>query len=135
MEHYVTLSGVESQAQALFQQILDKPDQIIILILGVDNAASKASAFAKAIVAALPNDKYSIYNMVVFVILTNPMHILAQLNNLKCHKNVDMNNYTSFTLLSISPFRNIISEGVTAQRFLNGKLSMHTAMLAASANA
>ncbi len=134
MQNFVALPTEVSEAQKALQDLLDQPDQLLLLILGDDDVADEATDTANFIRSRIGKNGISMYEMVVFVKVTAPMTILPLLKKLKSHERVNMADYNDFVLLSISPFRNIISEGVTRARFMKGKGSMNTAVMTAYAN-
>ncbi|PWV56587.1 hypothetical protein [Chitinophaga sp. S165] len=134
MQNFVALPTEEAEAQKALQDLLDQPDQLLLLILGDDDVADEATDTANFIRSRIGKNGISMYEMVVFVKVTAPMTILPLLNKLKSHERVNLADYNDFVLLSISPFRNIISEGVTRARFMKGRGSMNTAVMTAYAN-
>jgi len=135
MQNYVELPAEEAGAQAALQELLDQPDQLLLLILGDDAVADEATDTANFIRARI--DKGGgmiIYETVIFVKVKDPAAILPLLKKLEWHSRIKPADYDSFVLLSISPFRNIVSEGVTKARFMKGRNSMHTAVMTAYAN-
>jgi hypothetical protein len=134
MQNFVALPTEESGAQKALQDLLDQPDQLLLLILGDDDVADEATDTANFIRSRIGKNGISMYEMVVFVKVTAPMTILPLLKKLKSHERVNLADYNDFVLLSISPFRNVISEGVTRARFMKGRGSMNTAVMTAYAN-
>lgn len=134
MQNFVTLPTEESAAQKELQELLDQPDQLLILILGDDNVADEATDMANMIRARVEKGEMGLYEIVVFVKVTDPGIILPLLTTLKRHDRVNLDDYENFVLLSISPFRNVISEGITKARFMRGRNSMTTAVMTAFAN-
>lgn len=134
MQNFVALPTEESAAQKALQDLLDQPDQLLLLILGDDDVADEATDTANFIRSRIGKNGISMYEMVVFVKVTAPMTILPLLKKLKVHDRVDLAGYKDFVLLSVSPFRNVISEGVTRARFMKGRGSMNTAVMTAYAN-
>lgn len=134
MQNFVALPTEESEAQKALQDLLDQPDQLLLLILGDDDVADEATDTANFIRSRIGKNGNNMYEMVVFVKVTAPMTILPLLRKLKIHERVNLDDYNDFVLLSISPFRNIISEGVTSARFMKGRGSMNTAVMTAYAN-
>ena len=134
MQNFVALPTEGSEAQKVLQELLDQPDQLLLLILGDDDVADEATDTANFIRSRIGKNGISMFDIVVFVKVTAPMTILPLLKTLKIHERVTLADYNDFVLLSISPFRNIISEGVTKARFMKGSGSMNTAVMLAFAN-
>lgn len=134
MQNFVALPTEDSAAQKALHDLLDQPDQLLLLILGDDDVADEATDTANFIRSRIGKNGISMYEMVAFVKVTAPMTILPLLKTLKCHERVNLADYNEFVLLSISPFRNVISEGVTKARFMRGRGSMNTAVMTAYAN-
>jgi hypothetical protein len=134
MQNFVALPTEEAGAQKALQDLLDQPDQLLLLILGDDDVADEATDTANFIRSRIGKNGISMYEMVVFVKVAAPMTILPLLKRLKSHERVNLADYNDFVLLSISPFRNVISEGVTRARFMKGRGSMNTAVMTAYAN-
>jgi hypothetical protein len=134
MQNYVVLPIVEAEAQKAFQDLLDQPDQLLVLILGDDDVAAAADDTANFIRSKIGKNGMGMYDMVIFVRVTHPQLLLPKLKKMEWHPRVKLSDYDSFVLLSISPFRNIISEGISRPRFMKGRGSMHTAVMTAYAN-
>jgi hypothetical protein len=134
MQNYVELPAGEAEAQRALQDLLDEPDQLLLLILGDDEVADEATDTANIIRSRIGKHGMGMYDMVIFVKVAMPATILPLLNRMEWHSRVKPAEYDNFVLLSISPFRNIISEGVSKARFMKGRGSMHTAVMTAYAN-
>ncbi|QHS58138.1 hypothetical protein [Chitinophaga agri] len=134
MQNYVVLPTAEAEAQKVFQDLLDQPDQVLLLILGDDDVAAEANDTANFIRSKTGKTGMGMYDMVIFVRVTIPAVLLPMLKKMEWHPRVKPSDYDSFVLLSISPFRNVVSEGVTRPRFMKGRGSMHTAVMTAYAN-
>lgn len=134
MQNYVELPTVEAEALKVFQDLLYQPDQLLLLILGDDEVAAEANDTANFIRSRIGKSGMGMYDMVIFLRVTDPQVILPVLRKMEWHPRVKPSDYDSFVLLSISPFRNVVSEGVTKVRFMKGRGSMHTAVMTAYAN-
>ncbi|MBW8687411.1 hypothetical protein [Chitinophaga rhizophila] len=134
MQNYVVLPAEEAEAQKVFQDLLDQPDLLLLLILGDDEVAAEANDTANFIRSGIGSNGMGMYDMVMFVRVTQPQLLLPVLRKMEWHPRVKPSDYHNFVLLSVSPFRNIISEGVTRARFMKGRGSMHTAVMTAYAN-
>lgn len=133
MANYIILSPDGLKAKKDFTAILDQPDETIVLILWDDDTAKAANRLVKKIADDKGGDS-GFNEFVNFVIATDPGPIIPELKKLDNSSGVNLDNLDDYVIVSISPFRNIISECVTKKRFMKGKGSVNTAIVAAIAN-
>jgi succinate dehydrogenase flavin-adding protein (antitoxin of CptAB toxin-antitoxin module) len=132
MAAYFELPENKTKAKARFQQLLELPDETLVLVLGNDQIAEEAREKVQQIVDANAenNDLLAFVN---FLAVPNPEIIFPQLKELDNKTGELLDNLDEYVILSVSPFRNILAEAVTKKRFQKGKGSITTAILKALA--
>ncbi len=135
MATHIILPQNPDNAKSEFLKILRRDDETIVLILGDDKTAEDASDLAKEITEANEGDM-GFFRFVNFVVAADPRPVIDALKeeDLKNLSGADLDNLEDFVIVSVSPFRNIISEAVTKTRFNTGPGSITTAIIAAIAN-
>lgn len=133
MASHIVLPRKPDEAKREFIRILRRDDETIVLILWDDDTAVAASDLAKEITQANEGDT-GFYRFVNFVVAADPRSVISVLGELENRSGVDLDNLEDYVLVSVSPFRNIVSEAVTKQRFNRGQGSITTAIIAAMAN-
>lgn len=132
MATYSELPADELEAQARLQELLDTPDETLVIVLGKDNVAEEAREKVQKIVEA-NHDNTDIFQFLNFLAVPDPEMIFPQLRELENKTGELLDNLDEYVLLSISPFKNVLAEAVTKTRFQKGKGSITTAILKALA--
>ena len=120
----------QQRSRQAFVEILNRPDELVVLILWDDETAVAANEFVQRI-AESSEGSQGIYRFVNFVVAPEPNSIIGVLKQLDNNSNADLNDLEDSVIVSISPFRNIVSEVITKRRFMRGKGSLNVAILAA----
>jgi len=135
MANHIILPQNPDDAKMQFTSILRRDDETLVLILWDDATARAASDLAKEITDANEGDM-GFYRFVNFVVAADPQAVIDVLKEeeLENLSGADLDNLEQYVIVSVSPFRNIISEAVTKTRFETGPGSITTAIIAAIAN-
>jgi hypothetical protein len=132
MATFFALSDNELSAQARVQELLDTPDETLVLVLGNDDIAEEAREKVQQIVEA-NSDNTDIFQFLNFLAVPDPNVIFPKLRELENKTGELLDSLDEYVILSISPFKNILAEAVTKARFQKGKGSITTAILKALA--
>ena len=130
MATHIILSRDQQKARKSFVEILNRPDEPIVLILWDDDIAVAANEFVQRITESAEGSQ-GIYRFVNFVVAAEPGSVISILQQLDNNSGADLNDLEDSVIVSISPFRNIVSEVITKKRFMKGKGSLNVAILAA----
>ena len=133
MANHIVLPRKPDDAKKEFIRILRRDDETLVLILWDDDTAVAASDLAKEITEANEGDM-GFYRFVNFVIAADPRSVIEVLKGLENLSDADLDNLEDYVIVSVSPFRNLVSEAVTKTRFNKGPGSITTAIIAAIAN-
>ena len=133
MANHIILPRNLEEAKREFIKILKRDDETIVLVLWDDDTAVAANDLTRRITEANENDM-GFYRFVNFVVAADPRSVITVLKELENRSGADLDDLEDYVIVSISPFRNIVSEAVTKQRFNRGKGSINTAIIAAMAN-
>jgi hypothetical protein len=129
MASFTTLPDNPASARSTFIRLLNLPDETLVLIIGEDDTADDAANVAQQIIEENDN----IFRFVNFMRVPDCDFLMNDLQQLS-NDNVDLSRVDEYVVMSISPFKNILSEAVTRQRFSNGRGSIVTAIISAIAN-
>jgi hypothetical protein len=130
MATHITLQRDQAKARKAFIEILNRPDEPVVLVLWDDDTAVAANDFVQRI-AESNEGSQGIYRFVNFVVAPEPDSIIDVLKQLDNNSNADLDDLENSVIVSISPFRNIVSEVITKKRFMKGKGSLNVAILSA----
>lgn len=129
--NFTTLPKKKADALQRFRELLDVPENIIVLIFGTDETAENACAYAQEMVEVAHPD----YSFVAFVYVED-IEVLAEvLDTLETAGTVNMEKLDESVALSISPGNHIISYLLSKARFNHAPGYMNRTILAAMANA
>jgi hypothetical protein len=129
MASYSQLPPDTSEALDFFNEVLCRPDETLVLILGQDDTA----IYARRIIDDIIEEDDSMFRYVNFVGVGDPEIIREKLENLT-NDDVNLANMHNYVFITISPFKNIISDAITKSRFMKGPGSLTTAVLHAIHN-
>ena len=133
MANHIILPRKSEEAKREFNKVLKRDDETLVLILWDDDTAVAASDLAQEITEANEGD-LGFFRFVNFVVAAEPGSVIDVLKDLENRSGADLDDLEDYVIVSISPFRNIVSEAVTKHRFNRGKGSITTAIIAAMAN-
>ncbi|MGV3766007.1 MAG: hypothetical protein ACO1NW_07770 [Chitinophagaceae bacterium] len=129
--NFTTLPKKKADAQKKFRELLDVPENIIVLIFGTDETAENACGYAQEMVEAAHPD----YSFVEFVFVETIEAVTEVLMELETAETVNMDKLDESVALSISPGSHIIAYLLSKARFNYAPGYMNRAILAAMANA
>lgn len=134
MANHIVLPQDADDARNRFAEILERPFEPIVLVLGDNDTATDADIFVQKIVRDNPNETSGFFGFVNFVIARDPSSIIEILEGLENKSKAKLDNLDNYVILSISPLRNIISDAITKKTFNAGKGSVSFAVLQAWKN-
>ena len=132
MATHIVLPDDASQAKEKFIKILERDDETLLLVLWDDDTASAANELLKKLAKKFDGDPF--YDFLNLVSAPDPKRIIPVLQDLDIDDGLTLDDIENTVIVSISPFRNIISEVVSKERFQNSRGSVTTAINAAMAN-
>ena len=136
MSTILTYPGTHADGTPIvFTDLLQDASKTKLLVLGTDTIAVKAQTFIRQRINIDPDE----YVSVLFIFVTQPLLVLPELKKLSSNikhptHSLHWDLYTTYTVFSISPGNEIISDVINAIELDNGYGAIDAAILFAFSN-